>query len=71
MEEEFKCGNCNKHKCITGKINLLSALMLALFMICPYGMKICDECASKFNVIGFILAIFALVGLLIVLFVVI
>lgn len=71
MEEEFKCNNCNKDKYIEGKINLVSALMLALFLIYPYGMKLCDECAYKYNVIGFVLAFFALVGLMIVLFVVI
>jgi hypothetical protein len=68
MKEEFICDNCKQSKHIVGSINTISGLMLVLFMIYPFGTKICDECASTFNAIGFLITFFLLFGLIVVLF---
>lgn len=68
MRKEFVCMNCGKNKSIRGNIpSWLRPALLILFAN-PTSDDVCNECADKFTMIGFVITIILMLFVLVLFF---
>lgn len=54
---KFMCAACNGCESEEGKVVFLFGVLLSVFLIAPWGVKICAKCAQKYNGIGIIMSL--------------